>query len=403
MKKKILIITPEVYPQLKVGGLGKMVAGVTRGLRSLGEGVVVISSHHNIYQPLWCNKTESEYRQLGRSASDYCWKNNWRPDWVWVHDWGGVWSAGEFLKVIKKPRIVWTIHSPVGDNYDYGYQQGYDQPEGEPIDWGDSFFDFGGLVKRGVSLSQKITTVSQAYASRLSRYELFGGEKIIGINNGIDKREWNSCGDKLVAFNLKNSWEDFKKQNKKALQKKFELPEKDIPVFCFVSRMVYQKGLDILLKVLPEFLAKNEIQFIFVGAGQKKYLRKIIQIKREFPFKVGAKLEADFDLPHQVFAGADFLVLPSISEPFGIVVAEARQYGVIPIVHLVDGLKDQVKDDKNGLGFWKYYRENLMEKLYQALKSWGSSWQKNQWEKVKTSESWEKVSGDWMKIFDEQY
>jgi starch synthase len=165
-----------------------------------------------------------------------------------------------------------------------------------------------------------------------------------------------------------------------------------------VSRIVPQKGLELLLKILPKFVGRNDLQFIFVGDGKKKLLEEIKKLRDHFAKKIAARLKADFEFPHQVFAGADFLVLPSVAEPFGMVVAEAKKYGVVPIVHLVDGLKDQVKDGQNGFGFQKYQVNQLEEKLYQALRVWQREWQLKRLGDWTRLEDWFTVSRKWLEV-----
>ncbi len=400
--KKVLVISPEVYPKVKVGGLGRMVAGASKGLAKLGAEVKVISPDQNIYHPLWQKKTQEKYRVLGQKASGWSYANNYQPDWIWVHDWGGVWAAAEFKKT-NNAKTLWTVHSPIADSYGYQYGYSYEsESEGDPIDWGDSFFDFSALIEQGIALSNKVTTVSPTFARYLQRSKLFSSaKKITGIGNGIDYQEWDPAKDNLISFNLKNSWLEFKRRNKKVLQKKLGLPQLDVPIFCFVSRVVPQKGVELLTKALPEFLAKNEIQFILVGSGSRKLTQCIDTLKQKFSGQMGVRLVADFDLPHQVFAGSDFLVLPSVSEPFGIVVAEARKYGVVPIVHLVDGLVDQVKDKQDGFGFRKYQKDLFLGKLYEALDSYQSEWQYRQLGNLGKVESWETVAKNWLGLLNE--
>lgn len=398
--KKILIISPEAYPKVKVGGLGKATSGLKKGLEENGVEVKLVASEKNIYTPLFKKETETNNRILGRRAAELCLTDNWQPDFVWGHDWGGVWSLDEFKK-FNKAKTVWTVHSPVQLNGAYGnYAYGYSYSnENESIDWGDSFFDFAKLIKQGICLSDKVTTVSNNFARTLRNNELFESvKKIEGINNGIDLAEWNPRNDRMIKSKLKYSWSDFRMENKRKVQEIMGLDvDEGVPMFIFVSRLVSQKGLDLLLEILPKFLANNKAQFVFLGGGNEKYLKTIKNLRTKFKGKLGARLEADFEMPHQLYAGADFLVLPSISEPFGLVVSEAKRYGVIPIVHAVDGLSDQVVDHKNGFSFNGYNKINLEGKLLEALKSYESEWQLKLREKIGLEAiSWNKSSNEWL-------
>lgn len=361
-KGKILILANEYYPTVCVGGLSKFVTGVSYGLRADGWKTKVFFPRHSsrIYFPFWTKRCHWQSQRLARQSIIWCSKNNWRPDWVWLNDFEGIYQSNVFRGFSK---IIWTIHSPLSLAVSYGY--GY--TDDKPIDWSNDFFDFGAFIKNGIKNADLITTVSPTYSQSLKRLSFFEkAGNILGIENGVDKNEWKTKAS--------SDWQDFKKISKILLQKRFRLPIKDIPVFIFVSRLVPQKGIDLLIKVLPNFLAQNEVQLIVVGKGLKKYEHFFENLKTWFPFKVGLRLKADFILPHQVFAGGDFLLLPSLTEPFGIVVGEARQCGVVPVVRAVDGLADQVKDENNGLSFKQKKASELERKLYQALKTWHSDW-----------------------------
>ena len=404
-QKKILIISPEVYPQVKVGGLGMVVAGIANELKRRQIDFKVISPDENIYHPLWVESTKNNYYQLGEKAAEVCESEDWQPDVVWTHDWGGVWSLEGFGQ--NKAKSIWTVHSPIGDQYSYnygygGYSYGWQEEGDEPIDWGDSFFDFASLIDDGINQADVVTTVSQGYSRRLSQHPLFSAaEKVDAVTNGLDFDSWNPASDKLIDFRLKGSWLEFKSRNKRVLQKRFNLPAVNVPVYCFVSRVVPQKGVDLLLKVLPEFLGKNDLQFVFVGSGRKKLEDGIRNLESRFPSQVGAKLKADFDLPHQVYAGSDFLVLPSVAEPFGLVVAEAKKYRVTPIVHLVDGIKDQVVDGQDGFGFHQYRQTELENKLRQSLIFWQRGGFKQWLDRPRQVYSWQQSVDDWLKLFRE--
>lgn len=408
-RKKILIISPEVYPQVKVGGLGVVAAGVAKEFEKRNVDLRVVSPKKSIYQPIWAENTKNNYYQLGKQAVELCRNEDWQPDIVWTHDWGGVWSRQGYGRLPEGSKSVWTVHSPIGDEYSYnynyggygyGYGYGWEETNDEPIDWGDSFFDFSGLINQGIRQSDLVTTVSEGYARRLSRHSFFKqAKKIDYISNGLDFDAWSPQKDSLVGFNLQDSWLEFKQRNKKVVQEQFNLPKKDVPVYCFVSRVVPQKGVKLMLEVLPEFLGKNDAQFVLVGSGRRKLEDRIKKLEELFPTKVGTRLEADFELPHQVYAGSDFLILPSVAEPFGLVVAEAKKYRVVPIVHLVDGIKDQVKDEQNGFGFYYYNKERFTKKLYQSLRYWQCGGFRRGLAKPRKIDSWQKAANGWLNLF----
>lgn len=383
--KRVLIISPEVYPQVKVGGLGKMTAGVAKGLEKEGVEVKMISPEKAIYGDLRSKKIKINYQELGYGAVRRM--ENWRADWVWTHDWGGTW-AGEIIKRFNPGiRIMWTVHSPIGCS---GYGYGYSGSNEEKIDWGDSFFDFGALIKRGVVMADKTTTVSKSFAKRLRRSEWFAGTpEIEGINNGVDSDEWKK---------IEGSWFGYKKLGKRELQKEMGLEIKEVPVFCFVSRIVEQKGVEELILAMDEVLKEYDCQLVILGSGEKKLEEKIRKLRSKYFRKVAIKLEADFEMPKVIFAGSDYLVLPSKEEPFGIVVAEARTKGVIPIVSGVDGLRDQVTDKEDGL----VVRSSLREKIEEAIEMFGSE-KAAEWRRLGVGlvEDWTKVSKKWLALMNE--
>lgn len=388
MAKKILIIAPEVYPKVKVGGLGKVIAGLSDGLSKNGIDIKIISPEKNIYFPINSEKSKRANKYLAKKAISFCRQNKWSPDFVWTHDWSGV-EVMENLPKTAKTKFVWTIHSPVslGGQYSYNYGSYIGEMDDKPIDWGDSFFDFKKTIKRGCYLADNVTTVSRSYARYLNGLEIFKDTHITGIDNGIDK---NMYGSEVTS----NLW-TYKFEKKSQLQKTFGLAQVDVPVFAFVSRLVSQKGLDHLLKILPKFLANHDVNFIFLGDGDDKYKKIINFLKVKFPQKIGTKLVADFDTPKLIYFGSDFLVLPSLCEPYGLVVSEAKMYGTIPIVHLVDGLCDQVNNDKNGFGY--YHQSKLSQILNKAVASYHSQWYFNTQKNLKNEPlSWQKVSQDWI-------
>lgn len=400
-KQKILIVAPEIFPQIKVGGLGQFIAGIVKALKKKRVKVELITPSSSVYGPLSWPETKFKFNFLAEKALKFCRHRNFWPDLVWAHDWSGVAVLNKFRNLPAKK--FWTIHSPANESYYYDY---FEETENDPIDWSDDFFDFQGLVENGLQLADRVNTVSPSYARELNTKHETRNMKheIVGIANGINFDFWNPQKDNLLDFGLKdNNWPEFKKRNKIACQKIFGLPQRNVPLSCFVSRLSPQKGIDLFYQVLPKFMAQNAIQLIVVGQGRRKYHRFFNRLKEQFPTKVGLRLKADFDLPHQVFAGADFLILPSRAEPGGIVVQEAARYGTLPIVRLTGGLKDQVVDGINGLGFTSFLPYALEVKLHEALKLWPRPgiWQARKKARGKVR-SWKAVTGEYLEWFNEK-
>jgi len=395
-RQKILIVAPEVFPQMKVGGLGQFVAGVVKSLKKKNVDVKLVTPQESVYFLPCLPITQLKFKALAQKALNFCQQENWQPDLVWAHDWSGIAVLEKFQN--QPAKTIWTVHSPLVDGY---YYYGYaEEPDSEPVDWSDDFFDFQTLVETGFQLADEVNTVSPTYGRQVSSSF---DRKVIGISNGLDFSRWHPQKDKLLDTRLQNGdWQEFKKRNKIALQRFFQLPVVNQPVFCFVSRLSPQKGIDLFYQTLPKFMAQNKVQMVIVGQGMKKYHRFFEKLKKEFPTQVGLKLKVDFDLPHQVFAGADFLVLPSRTEPGGIVVQEAAAYGALPIVHLTGGLKDQVKDGDSGLGFDCFSSSGLEAKLHQSLDLYSrpAIWEmrKKAQEKVR---NWDQVTCEYLEWFNE--
>jgi starch synthase len=225
-------------------------------------------------------------------------------------------------------------------------------------------FEFYGkvnLLKAGIFYSDVVATVSPQYAREIQTKE-FGaglegvlhsrGESVIGILNGLDYNIWDPRRDRNITINYTADNFQPKADNKTALQKKFQLPTRsDVPVLSFVNRLSYQKGIDLLNQAMPT-LMKLDAQFVFLGIGEEKYHRMLKSWAKEYPQKIAVKLAFDEELAHQVYAGSDFFLMPSIYEPCGLSQMISLRYGTIPVVYRVGGLADTiVPHDQGGNGF----------------------------------------------------
>ncbi len=205
----------------------------------------------------------------------------------------------------------------------------------------------------------RYTTVSPNYMTELPHAAtgldwLFDTEreKSVGILNGIDTDVWNPSSDKMIAKNFNTrTVEAGKKANKLALCEKFNLDPKK-PLVAFIGRLVYQKGADIMAGIFDRALDANDINGLILGSGDPHAEFLLNELKDKYPGRYNTFIGYDEELSHLIYAGADFLIMPSRFEPCGLNQLYALRYGTIPVVRTTGGLKDTVKDigEKGGFG-----------------------------------------------------
>ncbi|MEF3255560.1 MAG: glycogen synthase [Deferribacterales bacterium] len=233
-------------------------------------------------------------------------------------------------------------------------------------------YEFNGKVnflKGGIYLSDMITTVSEGYAKEIQTLEFAYGlegcvkdrsNDLVGILNGVDYDEWDPEKDKFIPANYSINNLEGKGICKRELQKFFNLPERDVPIFGVISRLVYQKGIDILAEAIYKIL-ELDIQFVLLGNGEPWAHFFFGKIAHDNPSKFGCFIGYDNRLAHLIEAGCDFFVMPSRFEPCGLNQMYSLKYGTPPIVHAVGGLNDTVENFNEitgeGTGF-KFYGLN---------------------------------------------
>lgn len=230
------------------------------------------------------------------------------------------------------------------------------------------------FMKSAIILADKVSTVSKTYSYEIRHaYYAHGlenvlqhhSDKLVGIVNGIDTELFNASTDPLIYENFDSNSLDKKAINKRLLQKEFGLPERDdVPLFAMVSRLVAHKGLDLVDFVSHE-LMNQDIQIVVIGTGDSKYQEMFYRLQYYYPEKVSVKIMFDVKLSHKIYAGADFLLMPSQSEPCGLSQLISMRYGTIPIVRETGGLYDTVPpinaDTLEGRGFtFKLYNAHDM-------------------------------------------
>uniref|UniRef100_A0A5B7AVA9 Granule-bound starch synthase 1, chloroplastic/amyloplastic n=1 Tax=Davidia involucrata TaxID=16924 RepID=A0A5B7AVA9_DAVIN len=230
----------------------------------------------------------------------------------------------------------------------FDFIDGYEKPvKGRKINW----------MKAGILESDRVFTVSPYYAEELVSSVEKGVELdhvirmtgITGIVNGMDVQEWNPSTDKYidVKYNATNVMEA-KPLLKEALQAEVGLPiDRNIPVIGFIGRLEEQKGSDILVEAISQFIGED-VQIIVLGTGKKHMEKQIGMLEVLYPDKARGVAKFNVPLAHMIIAGADFMLIPSRFEPCGLVQLHAMRYGTVPIVASTGGLVDTVKEGFTG-------------------------------------------------------
>jgi starch synthase len=210
-----------------------------------------------------------------------------------------------------------------------------------------------GFLKAGLRLADRITTVSPTYANEICSNEFGMGlegllrgraDLLRGILNGIDTEVWNPATDTLIPSPYNEATITQRSRNKAALQARLGLAiDPRAPLFGVISRLSWQKGLDLLLDAVPVLLAEGG-QLALLGAGDPALEEAYRRAAEDYPQRVGCFLGYDEALAHLVQAGCDALLVPSRFEPCGLTQLCALRYGAVPVVARVGGLADTVID-----------------------------------------------------------
>ncbi len=346
---------------------------------------------------------------------------NWQIDILHAHDWHTA-MLPTFIdeyslsdENFKNIKTLFTIHNLANqgisslDIIDYAglhqaltpaLMEDYYDHDGDKID----------MMKIGILSADLVNTVSPTYAKEiltkvygenLEQYLLRRKKHLFGILNGIDTDVFNPQTDKAIAKKYnQNNFLSHKILNKKALQTKLKLPVSDVPVFALISRLVSQKGLDIL-NPLWENLLKQDLQIVILGTGEKKYEEELKSLNKKYPNKFKAVLKFDADLAQMIYAGSDFFLMPSNFEPCGLGQMISMRYGTLPIVRATGGLKDTVKHKKTGFVFKDYHSKALEKACDLSLKIFKDKKTLNKMIKNAMSQdfSWQKSASEYIKLY----
>jgi starch synthase len=346
----------------------------------------------------------------------------WTPDIIHCNDWQSGLVPALLSLEASRPATVFTIHNMAYQGiFPKTTEASLNLPKSLWNPDGIEFNDMLSFIKGGLAYADRITTVSPTYAQEIQTADFGYGlegllshrkEVLTGIINGIDANQWDPETDAYISERYNISTLNKKQLNKTALQNKHSLPvDNSIPVIALVSRLVEQKGIDLVLECLPEMLTLP-LQFFLLGNGNKSFEQQLSLFAETYPDKIAITIGYDEALAHLLEAGADIFLMPSRFEPCGLNQLYSQRYATVPIVRKTGGLADTVVDtlpetlSKNtatGFVFNEATSGALMETIKRALivYSQPKTWKQLQTTGMKKDYSWTKSAKEYMALYEQ--
>jgi starch synthase len=275
------------------------------------------------------------------------------------------------------------------------------------------------LLKGGIVFSRLISTVSPRYAEEIQTPEYgFGFDGIlrsraadlVGILNGIDYDRWDPARDRYLPEPFDAARLDGKRAARRALLEAVGLPEDDAgarPVVGLISRLVDQKGFDLLAELSDE-LPRLNASFVMLGSGERRYEDLWLALASRYPDRVATRIGFDDRLAHQIEGGADLFLMPSRFEPCGLNQMYSLRYGTLPVVRATGGLHDTVTnyDERSGSGtgftFDEYSPQALLSTLRWALQTYENraAWRRMQVAGMQQDFSWDASAREYVRVYE---
>ena len=285
----------------------------------------------------------------------------WRPDVLHVHDWHPALAHAYLTESWPPVKTVFTVHNidypgrfPPHDYGRLGLAHWLAAPYGPLEFFGDLCF-----LKAGMLLAHRVTTVSPTYAEEITQGRHGGGldavvrsrgDRLQGILNGVDYDTWDPRHDAHLPYRYDQQNLVGKASCKAALRQHFGLAnDTPGPIFIVVSRLNWQKGLDLVIDA-AEAIVTSGAQLVVIGSGDGHLEWQSQQLQERHPRQIGVHIGYSEPLAHMSMAGGDALLMPSRHEPCGLTQLYAKRYGTLPVVQSVGGLADTV-DHHTGFTF----------------------------------------------------
>jgi starch synthase len=402
---------------------------IGRGSRTLLLDCPELYDRDGIYYNAQGDFPDNAVRYAFLSAAAIDWASQQSPpfDIIHAHDWQGglapVYGRALAVRTVRTVRTVPTVFTI----HNLAYQGVFDKSWVPRLGlrWEDftingfEFFDRLSFMKAGINFADAITTVSPTYAQEILRPEYGNGldgvmrrraDALVGILNGIDYDEWDPESDRHLPAPFSANDLAGKQAAKRVLLETFGFTVTDDllqrPVVGMVSRMVDQKGLDLIAAVAGG-LPSLDATFTIVGTGEPRYQDMWRALSRRWPDRISAFIGFDERRAHLVEGGADIFLMPSRFEPCGLNQMYSLRYGTVPVVRAVGGLVDTVRpyNPRNGQGngflFAEYHPRVLMETLSSALATYPNKriWTRLQKNGMRADVSWDRSAGEYVKMY----
>nr|WP_294924625.1 glycogen synthase [uncultured Flavobacterium sp.] len=467
---KIVHISAECYPMAKVGGLADVVGALPKYQKNAGHEVKVIVpcydtkfKNENVFENVYSGNVKLgnfdfpfsvlkettdklgyelyliEIKELFDRPNVYGYEDdierflsfqiatldwflaeNFIPDVINCHDHHTglipfMLKYSYKYEILSNVRTVITIHNGLYQGwFDYdkmNYLPEFDVRHAGFLEWDNSLNSLAVAVK----CAHAVTTVSPSYLDEINisangLESLFNSvrSKSKGILNGIDIEVWNPLTDKMLEehFSIEN-FEEGKQRNKEKLCERFDLdPTK--PLFSFIGRLFDEKGGDLLPQASAIALSENfeNINILILGSGNPEIETQLLQLKEEYKINYNVFIGYNEELAHLIYAGSDFILMPSRVEPCGLNQMYALRYGTVPIVRRTGGLRDTVidfGDDGNGVCHDQASVGDVCYSINRAVKLYADNEVFNNIRKkgMAIDHSWERVCQEYIEIYNQ--